>query len=145
MREIIFQKTKTITTFEELTEVIIIILKDSHQKANNQLGYVSGIITSDGPDYIKRNFKVLEKYTEKLRQTKNYPIFSATDIFHTELLSRLNGGILVDHHFLKFWREVLESGYVTDIYMTPGWERSVGAKDEYETAKNRSLKIHYLK
>ncbi len=145
MKEIIFQKTQTVTSIEVLSETIILILEEAHKKANKRLGYVSGIISSDGPKNIARNVKKLEEYTERLREKNNFPIFSAADIFYSELFLRINGKDLKDHHFLKFWREILESGYVTDIFMTPGWERSIGAKDEHETARKMGIKIHYLR
>lgn len=45
---------------------------------------------------------------------------------------------------MKFWRDILESGHVTDIFMTPRWEQSKGAIDEHEAAKQLGIKIHYM-
>lgn len=43
-----------------------------------------------------------------------------------------------------FWREIFKSGHVTDVFMTPRWEKSKGAVDEYKTAQKIGLTIHYL-
>ena len=46
--------------------------------------------------------------------------------------------------FIAFWREVLELGKVTDIFMTPRWEQSEGATDEYNTAQRLGIQIHIV-
>lgn len=33
---------------------------------------------------------------------------------------------------------------MTDIFMAPDWEKSIGAADEYETANGLGLTIHYI-
>jgi len=38
----------------------------------------------------------------------------------------------------------IRSSYVTDIFMTPGWQRSKGAIAEHRIAKTKKIKIHYL-
>ena len=52
---------------------------------------------------------------------------------------------LREHHFVQFWKMILKSGHITDIFMTPRWEISRGAKVEYITAKKLKIKIHFVK
>ncbi|MGD0729068.1 MAG: DUF4406 domain-containing protein, partial [Candidatus Micrarchaeaceae archaeon] len=71
----------------------------------------------------------------------NFPIFSSTDIFTKPLLSKL--GKLTQDDFNSYWKSLLESGHVTDIFMTPNWQISNGATAEYNIAKEKNLVIHY--
>jgi len=88
--------------------------------------------------------RILREHTEKIRKEKDFPIFSATDVMALETLIQIKAHKLVVKDFIKFWREILESGHVTDIFMTPRWNKSFGATDEHETAKKLGIKIHYL-
>jgi len=123
--------------------VLKALIKIAGNSSTKKLGYVSGIITSDGPKLVKRNIERLGSHTERLRQKHPFPIFSAADIFTQEVFERVGAFDLPSHRFLKFWREILGSGWVTDIFMTPRWEHSQGAKDEHEAAKELKLNIHY--
>lgn len=116
-------------------------IKDSSQ---GRIGVVSGIISSDGPGRIVPNLERLAEYTSRIRQAKDFPIFSAADIFTQALYDRLedNGHTVED--YLTFWRDLYGSGYITDAFFTPGWDRSLGATDEHETAKRLGLRIHYI-
>lgn len=137
---------KPAKTIEELQERIIDSLEQI-KKEQDKLGYVIGILTSDGPDRIKENVEKLKSYTRKVSSENDFPIFSAMVTFVGD------NGDVVDHvrnrhyefqHWLTLWRNVLESGHITDLFVTPGWERSKGATDEHETAKRLGLEIHYL-
>lgn len=76
-------------------------------------------------------------------------MFSAIDVFSSEIYERLAEWKLpFNEREVKarsFWRKILKSGHVTDIFMTPRWEKSKGATDEHKTAKEIGLKIHYIK
>lgn len=109
-----------------------------------RLGYAAGVITSDGPEKINENRRILLSLTQELRMKNPYPIFCAVDVFTDELLENINWHTLHSDHFVTFWRNILGSGFITDIYMTPRWQISNGAKDEYEIAKKEGLTIHYL-
>ncbi len=112
------------------------------------IGYVAGIITSDGSKHIEANILRLANYTERLRTAHDFPIFSATDVFSSELFKRLPEMALPHHereiHFINFWRNILNSGHVSHIFMTPRWDKSKGAMDEHQTARQRGLKIYYV-
>ena len=109
---------------------------------------MAGIISSDGPQYFEINRKKLANHTKKLRIIHKFPIFSAIDVFSTDVYMRLKEMTLsFEKREVKmrfFWREILKSGYITDIFMTPRWDKSNGAVDEHKTAKIIGLTIHYV-
>src|SRR3990167_1936785 len=109
-----------------------------------RLGYVAGIITSDGPDKIWANIARLEQHTIQIRAEHAFPIFSATDVFSRQLYDRLKEGVVAEREYQHFWRQLQESGYITDLFLTPRWEVSKGAVDEYETAKRLDVTIHFV-
>lgn len=135
-------------TLLEVRDSLLTLFRIFKNNGYRQMGYVSGIITSDGPEFVERNIERLAYFTEELRGYKNFPIFSATDVFSQKLFERLDEMTLEtnsrEEKFIRFWRDILESGFITDIFMTPRWEESKGAKDEYKTAKRLGLKIHLL-
>lgn len=116
---------------------------------DGRVGYAAGIVASDGPEHIERNVLLLAEYANRLRKAHPFPIFSAVDVFGvTGLWDRFVPmfvrGEITDDDFKKFWRGILGSGYVTDVFMTPRWEFSNGARDEHETATACGIRIHYL-
>jgi len=119
------------------------------ETGSTRLGYVAGIIGSDGEDKVTANRRILQEYTDKIRATSDYPVFSATEIFENpELWGRLEEVRWSTPErrksFIAFWREVLELGKVTDVFMTPRWEQSEGATDEYNTAQRLGIQIHVV-
>lgn len=113
-----------------------------------KIGYVAGAITSDGPEYFQANRKRLADYVKKLRKIHKFPMFSAIDVFSSEIYEKLEEWKLpFNEREVKarsFWRKILKSGHITDVFMTPRWEKSKGATDEHKTAKEIGLKIHYV-
>lgn len=115
----------------------------------DKIGYVAGIVSSDGDHKIQENREKLEKYTRKLRSQLGYPVFSSVDVFGdngvwNQLEEVEFDRELREEHFRKFWRDILKSGHVTDIFMTPRWRNSTGARDEHRTAKEMKIKIHLV-
>lgn len=142
MRERIILALPSSNSLDETAINLISLLADVSLD-DPQIGYVAGIVTSDGTDKIDYHIKRLEKFTEEVRKKVSFPVFSSTEVFgDTKLWQKF------EHEpyqsWLDFWKKVLGSGHVTDLFLTPGWERSIGAKDEYETAKTRRLQIHLV-
>ncbi|MDO8621118.1 MAG: DUF4406 domain-containing protein [Candidatus Levybacteria bacterium] len=140
---------KNATTLHHVKKELVKFLEITKNKNGNiKIGYVAGILNSDGPQHFESNRKKLADYAEKLRKIHEFPIFSGVDIFSNEVYSRLEEWRLSleekEEKARLFWREILESGHITDIFMTPRWEKSKGANDEHETAKKIGLKIHYV-
>lgn len=133
---------KDARSLNEVSRVVIVILKELKERGSGRLGYVSGIITSDSADLVELNERRLDGYTNYLRKGISFPVFSSTDIFQGEFVEKFRGN--AESEWYSFWRSVLECGYVTDVFMTPRWRVSAGAKDEHETAKKVGLSIHYM-
>lgn len=137
---------KQCKTLDEIHELISKKIKDL-QKDSIQLriGYIAGKVTAEGPEKIKNNLARLHNFKEQLKIKENILVFSAADVFDDEVYWNLNLPT-PDHEqkFYDFWKKILECG-VTDIFMTPGWEESLGAQDEHKHAKNLKIKIHYIK
>lgn len=140
--------TKAMSLDEIATDVLSLFDEIKLEEKTKKLGYVSGIITSEGKDKMSQNIKRLDKFTEHVRSSYDFPIFSATDIFTDEVYSRL-AEMKMEHaelhkKFVRFWRTILSGGHVTDIFMTPRWHTSRGATDEHITAQELGLKIYYI-
>ena len=134
-----------VRTLNHIHDGLVQLFAQIHvEKPGTRLGYVAGIITSDGPEKIWENIDHLEQHTHRLRAEHSWPIFSATDVFSRELFDRLDVGVAHPQEYQHFWRNVLGSGYVTDIFMTPRWEISKGAIDEFETATRLGLTTHFV-
>ncbi len=113
-----------------------------------KIGYVAGIMNSDGPNFFVRNSKLLVNHAAKLRKMHKFPMFTAVDVFPEEIYKNLEEWRLSfekrEAKVRNFWRTILKSGYVTDVFMTPRWDKSKGATDEHKTAKKVGITIHYM-
>lgn len=145
MQERIREAVKDSETLNEVRDNILTLLKNLFEiDGATQIGYVSGIITSDGKEKIGENIERLQRFTEHVRKTSGFPIFSSIDVFPDELFNRLGGAKIGKEEWEVFWREVLQSPYVTDMFMTPRWNQSTGATDEFRTAKATGKTLHYF-
>lgn len=119
------------------------------------IAYVAGAVTADGPAMIETNFQLLNSYANKLYE--KYPrqyVFSSHDIMNVTIDYnfqdiKLNDYLMIVnnfHHedFMNFWRQLLESGLITKIYLAPGWQRSKGACEEREIALEQNIQIEEL-
>lgn len=117
-------------------------------KKRERIGFVSGIVFSDGEEYVKRNIKILHDRTDKVRKKHNFSIFSAYDVLYNGLFWKLPESKLPFEKrrpiFFGFWKRVMECGHITDMFMSPGWEKSVGAVKEHESAKKMGMRVFYL-
>ncbi len=145
MKEKIRAALRSAASLEAVKTGVIDVLRAAREEEQaEQLGYVAGIVTSDGPAKINDNVKRLEAYTEQIRQEQGYPVFSSTDVFSQAIFDQIHAHGLPNQAWLDFWQDVFGSGHVTDVFMTPRWEQSTGAQDEYETAKRLGLTVHYV-
>lgn len=149
MKDKITKSLSHSTTLKEVKDSLLKILEEVQQEnKQKRVGYVSGIIFSDGPLHVKRNVKILSDYTVFLRKNNSFPIFSPTDIFYDGLYHNLKEASFPEEArrilFMTFWRDILSSGFITDIFMTPRWQQSEGATDEHNLAQKQGLTIHYV-
>lgn len=144
MRKKFEKALQTANSLHTIKHIVIAILGKSKQFPSQRLGFVSGLISSDGLEHIERNRNILIQHTNVLETTCNFPFFCASDIFTVDLYKRLNRDTIPKEKFIEFWRDILKSRLITDVFMTPRWEKSDGATDEHETAKKLGLTIHYI-
>jgi hypothetical protein len=144
LRKLIFEAVKDAKDLEESAVRTLETFKKAYEDYGaTRIGYVSGVVTSDGPEFMLINTKILARYTDHLAKTSEIPLFAATDVlFNADFAPRLEKR--PEPEFYRFWRRILQSGYVTDILMSPRWRISNGAKDELEAAKEVGLRVHYL-
>lgn len=140
-----FLPQEDFSNLEELAGIVrrrLTELMDSNHV--RQIGYVAGRVTADGEEKIPENLVRLTGFAEAVSQQVEYPVFSAAEVFNTDVYWKINLPH-PDHEeaFYEFWRLILGSG-VTDVFMSPNWKTSIGAQDEFETASRTGLRIHMM-
>lgn len=149
MKAEIYQQMRQATSLPEVQEGLVRVFSTVKEaKPQQRIGLVSGIITSEGDEFMERNIKRLHLYTTHLGQMYDFPIFSSVDVFGNGLYAQIKEFTfereLREKHFVNFWRGVLRSGHLTDVFMTPRWEISSGARDEHEISLEAKITIHYV-
>jgi len=146
MKEKIAEAVKEANSLTQVREFLFNVFREYRQAGNNRIGYVSGTITSEGREHIQRNIERLAKFTDHIRTQYEFPIFSPTDVFSDALFARLDAAGFKNADWVIFWREVLgtKDRFVTDMFMTPRWEKSQGAADEHRIAKEVGMNIVYI-
>lgn len=146
MKEIIRESVKDSNTLAEVRDSLLSVFKGLRMQGHTRIGYVSGVVTSDGRENILKNIARLDRFTEHIRVQQENPVFSATDVFDDTLFKRLDAAGFVNEDWYVFWREVLgaEEKFVTDMFMTPRWEKSSGATDEHKVAQEVGMTIVYI-
>lgn len=149
MKDLISQAVKDANDFTLVLNRVIEILWQLKRKGIQRIGYVAGLVSSDGEEKIQENLERLNFYTNLL--SKKYPkakFFSAADIFNKELYKKLLGENFIiskrKKSFLEFWRGILKNGGVDDVSMTPGWDRSVGAINEHKTILKLGIRHQFV-
>jgi hypothetical protein len=124
-----------------------------------RIGFVTGLVADLPKDLdeearrqlIRENSRRLNQHTVDLRaQEPDAFVFSSIDMFHNDRWK-----IMRDHNAncspedatrrtQEFFDRVLGSG-VTDLYLTPGWDRSAGSRREHEFAVGNGIRIHEVK
>jgi|SRR3989344_2834784 len=132
----------SIKKLEDVRQVLLSVLAE-FQDGQKRIGYVAGIVASDGRDKIGENIRALDDFAENIRRANDFPVFSVADVFNDIVYEAVNLELLSGSDFELFWRDVLGSGYVTDIFMGPRWAESDGARDEHEFSKSAGIRIHY--
>lgn len=138
------------STLEEVLRASLKMLKELRSEGLS-IHHIAGPITADGDHNIKRNLAQLLKQRVELA-SKLGPkafVFTSPLIFSEGLYVRLGTfdkePVQREAEFQEFWDKLLESGLIDEIHFTTGWERSVGAKCEHQTAITNGIKIDYLK
>lgn len=145
LKQVISLELTNLESLEEIYQRLIFILRDYKNNHNSKIGFVSGKVNSEGLENKQKNLKRLLIYSENLEKEYCFPVFSCSDITTVQMYERFAKNNIVYRDLLCFWERVIRAKIMTDIFMTPGWEKSKGAQNEHKTAKSCRLKIHYLK
>lgn len=128
---------------DEVQELLTSLFRNLKEEGNLlRVGVIAGVLSADGPEYLDQNIKRLETYTDYIRSRHTFPIFSPTDIFTPEMYERLDAKTVNDSYG-QFWENILLSGVVTDIFMTPRWDKSSNARRKHELAQQQNVRVHY--
>lgn len=77
MKDRLFEHVNGATTLDEVRFAVVRALAEvKTERGTDRIGYVSGIITSDGREHIERNMQRLATHTELLRASHPFPVFS---------------------------------------------------------------------
>ncbi len=146
MREQIHEAIVSVESFDDIKAGLLGIFEKLRGQLgeNARIGYVAGIVNSDGPELREINIQRLILFTEKAEEKFKMPTFSAADIFPEVIFKKITKTKFDPEDFINFWKDIFNSGYITDIFMTPRWQESYGASDEHRMAKELGLNIHYL-
>lgn len=149
MREQITQIVSPAENLAQLEEYLVAFLESIKlEHGFAKIGYVAGCVSSDGEERIDHNLQKLSQYTRQLEEEHGFPMFCVADIFTPELYEQLEemswSAEIREEHMRTCFCNVLESGHITDIFMTPGWKGSTGSKMEHSTAEINELDIHYI-
>lgn len=146
MKEKIADAVKMSNSLAQVRDSLLGVFREYRLAGHNRIGYVSGAITADGRENIPKNIARLERFTEQIRTQREFPVFSATDVFDDELFKRLDALGFKNENWITFWQEVLgsEEKFVTDMFMTPRWQKSRGATDEHDVATRVGMTIYYI-
>ena len=110
-----------------------------------KVAYISGIITSDGPDCVVRNIQNLRRYAEDFSCQKDLYVVSPVDVLNKVVLTRLQRtNEYRETDYRNFWKSVLESKLIDMLVMTPRWSKSQGAVIEYRTATTTNIEVIFI-
>lgn len=143
MRSDIQQALKGIHNLKNAEERLCDFLASLRKKDSKlRIGFVCGMISSEGREYIDENMARLQTYVQTISSRVKYPIFSSADVFTPEVYTAVNLADRTNEEFIQFWRGIFKSKTVTDVYFTPRWIKSDGARDEFETALQEGVNVH---
>lgn len=134
------------TTLDEALSSALKVI--AHRKGDQfRVIYVAGPISSDGEHKIVENIERLMEFQRALAHELGQGafVFASPSIFTPSVYERLRvfemQRALREKGLQEFFDAVIESGYLDSIYLAPGWERSVGARREYETARRIGVEV----
>ncbi|HUC38825.1 MAG TPA: hypothetical protein VL944_01715 [Candidatus Acidoferrum sp.] len=134
------------TTLADASHRVVGVLRGFREERSlERLGFVAAIRESDGvePEKIELNELRLAGYVNSLRLVTPFPLFSCLDIYTPRFLANFYGENSVEA-WDKFWKDIFKPKEITDLFLTPRWEQSYGARFERKLAEELDLKVHYV-
>ena len=141
-KELLIESVSLSRTLDEARIKFLSALeKTTRERPGIKICYVIGTVTSDGPEHIQENLKLLKERSAKVAETFEGIAFSAADLFNQTLFDRFNKVGAKNQDYLDFWEAIIKSGYITDIVRTPKWQLSIGASHESKIAIEGGLQV----
>lgn len=145
MRALLRDYSHAVSTFHDAhAHAVSVFRKFRKEYAYPRLGYVAGPLPSQGSLDAGEHHRVHVELAGVLGQRFAFPVCTMQDMLSPVVLTRLKEKGFTSKHYADFARNVLQSGYVTDVFMAPGWEESGTARAEHEAAKQFGLNVHYV-
>ena len=142
-KEFLMESVFPATTINDAqTRFLSALEKTRIENPGIKICYVIGTVTSDGPEHIDENLRLLKDRSAKVAEHFDGIVFSAADLFNQTLFARFDGAGAKNQDYLNFWETIIRSGFITDIVRTPRWELSIGASHENRIANEVDLQIH---
>lgn len=149
MKEQIAEFIRESRTLSEMQEAIIKLIFKLRAENVTRVGYVAGVVSSDGMEKIPANLARLDQYVLLMSQRYSDAVFfSAAQVFTPEVYGRLVEFRLPKPErelaFMEFWRGIFKSKSISDVSFTPRWRKSAGASDEHQVATEIALPHQFI-
>jgi hypothetical protein len=128
-------------SLDEIASAVIDQLKHL-ARGKREVGYICGIATSDGFDFLEENKSLLRLYTDHLSKRVPYNLFCTGTVFDLEMEKKIKG----NSQFVinNMWARVMHCGAIKHMFMTPRWHLSTGSRVEFLAAIEKRMVIHHL-
>ncbi len=141
MYEVLQRAVQQAHSLDEIGACVIpVLLNAKNRDPHRRLGYVSGIISSDGPEKMPENIRLLHERTEKIARLEKFPVFGPTYIFTDSVYGNIDAENLTSDDWNNFWASVL-IGIADKMYMTERWQCSKGAQFEFQLAYAHDIEV----
>src|SRR5438309_352921 len=107
MYEILQTAVRNASSLDEIRRIVVPVLFTSkNSDSAKRLAYVSGIISSDGPEEMPKNISLLHERTNRIAEIERCPVFGPTYIFTDEVYGRIDPGSITTENWNNFWGSV---------------------------------------
>ncbi len=146
MHKDIIPALKFATSLLHVEKELIKLLRTTKQQSGGgitRIGYVAGILTSDGVDNFENNRKRIIAYADKLRKIHKFPIFCTVDVFSDDVYGKLEEQNLEfeerEIKFRIFWKKI----FIHKIYFFQGFVKITNYL-KFEIQKIQIMKIKVI-
>jgi hypothetical protein len=108
-----------------------------------RVAIVLGVTVSDGPEFTTQNINRLRVCSDYIRRRHDFPVFSLIDIFPENWHLENQDKSRAMKEYQNFWKSLLLSGSITDVFVTPRWESNPELVELHSIAQKAGIHIHY--
>lgn len=153
---------RKIITLSDVTKLTLEVMAAHRQEHGVELGFVAGMISSQGMERVNENYDALDRITRHMHtyyrdviegwnpeikySAPQLSVFSATTVFSKQLMMRFAHG--PKKNWLFHWRDVFGEGsgeaQIQHLFLSHGWIDSSGSQDEKRTADRLGITTYDL-